>query len=261
MEEELKNEENVFVKTQELVQDLKEEEKASTLKTLSSPLDILKKSFAFYKQNIKKILGLFFLPVLFGILLFVVGLPLFVGVFVSGFNWSSLLLGLFFVFLLLIFYFLYLSSVVQLSLFNLFNSENPKELKAWSLFKDTYKKTGNFFWASLVLGFVLMVGFALFIIPGLFLLTFYVFTSFIVYEDKLSIKQAMKKSREYIRGIEWKFASRLFFAIALLYVLNYVLSRFLSPISGLISHFFLVPVFCIYIFSLYQEVKRIKVNI
>ncbi len=77
-------------------------------------------------------------------------------------------------------------------------------------------------WTSLVTGVITMLGFFLFIIPGLILAVWYMFTQFIVIEQKLSGFKAMGASKSLVKGRFWEAAWFISFVSLLSIVISFL---------------------------------------
>lgn len=272
MEEELKNEELKKDENNENVEEVVLPTIESSAKNTETPKEenkeltsfklLFKKSFSFYKNNFKKILGIFFIPNLVALLLIIVIFPLLFATFVlsimSG-NFIPIIISLLFL-LPLILVFVMLNALSFHALISFVrDAENLKEKSAFSILKSSLKTLTRFFWGYFVVSLLVGLGFVLFIIPGLIFLTLYSFAWIIYIEEKVSIKKALKKSREYVRGIEYKVFSRLSFLLILGILTQILVNKiFLGQIFVILL---ISPISTLYFYYLYQEVKRIKGNI
>jgi len=71
----------------------------------------------------------------------------------------------------------------------------------------------QYFIGMLVVSVVIFVGFLLLIVPGIIWSFHYIFTQYILADEKLSFSEAMAQSKAMSRGIEWNLAG---FALAIL---------------------------------------------
>ena len=237
----------------------KEEIKNENNVKLSDPFELFKKTFTFYKENFKKIFGLYFISALIiaplAVILMVVFVfsafgPMLVGNYKGLFAGAILAIPAFMALCFLAFW-------GPLALFNFLKKpEELKEKSAWFVLKDSFKKLPRFFWGSFVFGFLTALGFVLFVIPGLIFYTLFAFGLLVYLEEGKSIKESMKTSREYVRGIEFKVFGYVLFMMALGWIGNFLAREI--PFFHIITIFIIVPFTTTYFYFSYKEVKRFK---
>jgi hypothetical protein len=173
----------------------------------------------------------------------------------------------------LIFYYLvFLSVIVFLS--------TLKEGTGISSLPTLYKKalkgwTGPIRFGIFYVAFTLIIGLGYFflVIPGLIFTVWFIFSPYIFFEEKVSIFESLKRSKEYGRGLFWKLLLRIvgllltFLFISVLTILPILLNAFigsdlllyLSLGIWFIGTYFVMPVFfIIYFYLLYENIKSLK---
>lgn len=133
--------------------------------------------------------------------------------------------------------------------------------------KEAYKGAASFFWRYLGLTIVMMVilfiGFILFIIPGIILSIWFAFSTFILILERSAIKEALSRSREYVRGRWWGVFGRVVVMTLILVVLTIVVSGISAFIPSdvvtevIIAGFslFLAPLGVGYMYLMYQDIS------
>ncbi len=219
---------------------------------------LFSQSFDFYKSKFKiltKISAVYFLAWLLASPFIGIGVALnykfiFTG---TGFNFMSFLVSLLF-FLVGILFAIALGFWVYTSLFFAVKDANNED-KLKKVMMDAKDKIASFSWVSFLIVLFVFLGFVLLIVPGII---FSVWTSqaifILVYENVKGI-DALKKSRELVRGYWWPIFGRFL----LMMLLNAIVSsiKFLS-LGGIISVLFLTPFNVVYMTNLYQDLKKVK---
>lgn len=115
--------------------------------------------------------------------------------------------------------------------------------------KKSLKKLLPFFGVSFVLGIIFMLGTLLLIIPGIIFGIWYSYTLFLVFERNMKLGQALKTSKELVRGRMLKvFGRGLVFGLFMLFVsiLISIIPFAGSVIAGLVSPLFVLPSYLLY---------------
>lgn len=120
-------------------------------------------------------------------------------------------------------------------------------------FKDTYKKALKlllkFFVVGVLYGIFVLLGLVLLIVPGIIFAIWWMFSSWIVVDRNLTIKQTFIESKSLIKGRFWKVLGRLL-VFALATVLVQIPLASLSPYASLVATIFgglfLLPYYLLY---------------
>lgn len=133
---------------------------------------------------------------------------------------------------------------------------------------EAYKSAATFFWRyiglSILTSLAITIGFILLIIPGVIVSVWLAFASMVLVLERSEIVEAMKRSKEYVRGKWWGVFGRLiaatFIALLTLAILFGVI-RFLpiplwveNMIMSLVS-MLIAPVMVGYMYLMYQDLK------
>jgi len=130
-------------------------------------------------------------------------------------------------------------------------------------FKQAYGEAsrlfGSYFWIVFLAGIITLVGFVLLIIPGIIVAIWFSFATYVFIMEGDRGWQALKKSKEYVRGRWWAIFSRFVFIAAIAIVLTIALDAAFQAIqfdigSNLI-HLFVGPFITSYVFLLYLALK------
>lgn len=166
------------------------------------------------------------------------------------FNLLSILLLLIGVLLLII-----VNLWVQVALVYVVKEENTKA-SIKDLLMMVRGKIGPYFWVMLLKGLACLAGFVLFIIPGIILSVWFNFAQYaFVMEDKRGV-QALVRSRELVKGYWWSMLGRL-----LLLVAAAALVSSMSKVGFFLNSLFVVPFGVIYLYVIYEDLKRVKATV
>ncbi len=259
--------------------------------SLKKPTELLSEAWELYKARWKTFLGIVVAPVL---LMIFAGMIFFVGLWGSGMMDKSFPESFFdniiapSVFLVLLFIFFVLIIIIQIwsqaaLIYAIKESEDIGIKKAYQKSKSKIKP---FFWVSLLVGFIIMGGLVLFFIPAFIFTTRFIFTSpivimgglipfaipgiifavwfsfatFIVITEDLKGMNAILKSREYVRNYWWAVLWRFLFMYIVLIGVMIVASvaLILIPILGNLVSIALTPLIMIYLFLIYNNLRKVK---
>ncbi|HTK03250.1 MAG TPA: hypothetical protein VL401_00580 [Alphaproteobacteria bacterium] len=198
------------------------------MKTLSSPVDLIKKSFEifFRRENFiyfVKICGIY---AIFNVLL-LLRKPDFDAMF-----WITILVSLFF-------------SIAEVEAIR--RVVGREKLLVKPAFLVGFRKYFKLFLLGILLELIFIPGFLFLIIPGVIFLVWFAFSRFILVEEDIRITQILKKSKKLVDGRFWQVFGRLFVfgiftglvtivTIIIPYRIGSVISVFLSPLLILPSY-------------------------
>ncbi len=136
--------------------------------------------------------------------------------------------------------------------------------------KESYRRGWNkivsYFWISFLSGLIISGGFFLFFVPGLIFLIWFSLASFTLISENKKGWPALLASKNYIRGNLWGVFWRFLFigtlAYLFLYLLNVLASFIAIPaieeIYFYIGYMIMSPVVTIYLFLVYENLKKIR---
>lgn len=119
------------------------------------------------------------------------------------------------------------------------------------VFKLGFKMMWVYFLLSIVLGLIILGGLILLIIPAIIFGVWYSFSIFLLFDKNIGIKEALRQSKNMVKGRFWKVLGRsLVFGLITLLV-NFVFASI--PYAGNIIVSFLAPVFILPSYLLYRD--------
>jgi len=137
------------------------------------------------------------------------------------------------------------------------------------LLSESRSKVLRYWWLSILSSMIMIFGYIFFIIPGFIFSVWFGFAMFILISENMGGMDALLKSREYVKGYFWEVLFRLAFITCIfiaggiiIFVLNFLLAYLkLSAVSSFAQPFLWIivsPLFLIYNFLLYDNLKAIK---
>ena len=234
--------------------------------SLQKPTELLSEAWQLYKAKWKTFLGIVVVPIL---LIFFMLMIFAIGLWGSGMMDKSSSGALFFeniififIFSILFYIFFILMMIIQFwsQAALIYAIKERGEIGIKEAYQKSKSKIKPFFWVSILVGFITMGGFILFAIPGYIFAVWFAFAIFIVIAEDLKGMDAILKSREYVRGHWWQTLWRFLFIYLVMFGIIIVASVafILLPILGNIVSVILTPLIMIYLFLVYQDLKRIK---
>lgn len=135
-----------------------------------------------------------------------------------------------------------------------------KELTTWAALKRGFKILLPFLWISFLVGVCVMGGIFLLIIPGIIFGVWFAFSNYVLIAENIRGSKALKRSKFLVRGYGWQIFRRLFVFAGLIYVVDFIgnLHDVIGIISGIVYLFLLSPLFIIYSYLIYQNLKSLK---
>ncbi len=146
--------------------------------------------------------------------------------------------------------------------------DDGKQRNVWAAYDLAKPFLLPSFKTAILSGLVVVIGFLLLIVPGIFFSIWFAFSAIMVITSNVSGIDAMKKSRELVRGLEWKVFGRLVaFAIPIIILEQAPIYFFdkanlaeISTIYGFLLTLFIVPFSVIYSVSLYRDLVSFKAS-
>ena len=119
----------------------------------------------------------------------------------------------------------------------------------------SWLRLGSFVWISMLAGFIIQGGFMLFFIPGVIFSVWFFFAQFVFVTEGERGMNALRKSREYIRGHFADVFVRLFILLLIWSVIASI------PGIGALLGLFFWPFAMIFACHIYRELREIKGNL
>ena len=237
--------------------------------SLKKPTELLAEAWQLYKTRWKTFLGIVFAPVLFIILALTI---LGIGIWMLGLanTFKSVSLGgnlgdssISFVFLLLLLL-VFISAMIIVQIWSqvalIYAIKDDKDIRIKESYRKGWRKIKQFFWVSILVGFITMGGFIFFAVPGFIFSVWFAFATFIVITEDLKGMDAILKSREYVRNYWWAVFWRFLFLCIVVFgftILVTVATLLLPFLADLVS-IALTPLIIIYSFLIYNDLKKVK---
>ena len=117
----------------------------------------------------------------------------------------------------------------------------------------SWKNLWSFFWVSILVGLAVMGGFILIVIPGFIFAVWFYFSVYVFVFEGLKGTSALKRSKQLVNGYFWPIFGRV-----LLLSLAVGIVGAIPSFGPIISTFFSAPFAVVYMYTLYDNVKRIK---
>ena len=209
--------------------------------------DLLKNSFEIYKKNSHTFISLMALHAV----AFLVFLPAALLFIIPRSHFYKLVL---FALLLIVFAIamLIIGLWVQVSLLFAIKNRNSKVNLQKSL-RQGWEHITAYIWVTLLVGLVVFGGILLFIIPGIIFSIWFSFSKYVFVAEGKESTKALIKSKELVMGNWWGIFGRILVVTLLASLISYI--PFLGP---LINFFFMVPFIQIYLYLLYEDLRKKK---
>ncbi len=138
-------------------------------------------------------------------------------------------------------------------------------------FAKGWPKILSLFWVSLLVGLAGLGGLFLLVVPAIIFTIWFGFAPYVLVSEDLKGLNALFRSRQLVSGYWWGVFARLLILGAIMIVLLVGLHLFslVLPVFGpivrfgrlLFQNFVLIPIFTIYSFLLYEDLRKIKSEI
>jgi hypothetical protein len=227
------------------------------MKKLSSPIDLIKKSFEIYfkKENAIYFLKIYSLLLPFSIVSMVLGN--FVSSHTQGitsevdavrifasFGWAMALMVIINLASIVVYFWVNASGIIGVS-----NIISGGKLTVREVLNLAWKKLWKLALLGIVAGLITVLGFLLLIVPGVLFVVWFSFASYILIIEGLGVKASMQQSKELVKGRFWPVLGRLFvfgiFADLLQSFLSFI--PFVgSFIAALLGALYILPNYLLY---------------
>src|SRR3989338_1153580 len=243
-----------------------------------NPFRLLKEAFEYYKKRAFTLIGISLVPFVIAFAFIAIGaiailllsfLSAGAGIFIAG---SIFALVVAFIITLLIF-----GIWAQAALF-MGIVASDENIGIRESFRRARGKILSMYWVMILSIFIFIGGFVLLIIPALIFATWFSFSIFLFFAEGTRGLDALLKSKEYVRGRFWGVLGRIVFMFTLFMMVVYaplivfgfeteergllfsgvISSPLVGSILTNIFSFILGPLFSLYYFVLYRNLKALK---
>lgn len=236
---------------------------------LLGPIELLKHSWKIFRERIWTIVGIQLIPLLIMLAMSVVLLIGVILVKLLGESSTGIIVVVGIIIGLVIFGFLiYVSLRSQVAVIIAIR-DSAEKIGVKESYSRAKGKLGAFFGASFLAGLAVLGGYMLLIVPGIIFSVWFMFSAYIAVDEGIGGSAALSKSREYTKGLWWEIAARVMFVALVslgLNLLPHLFSVFGPVVDAImtiligIGSFLIAPVFYIYPFELYRNIKTLKIN-
>lgn len=137
--------------------------------------------------------------------------------------------------------------------FSILKVENTPAGGEKDILKLGFKKMGKFLLISLTLGIIITFGAILLIIPAIIFGTWYSFSTLLVLDKNMGIKDALKTSKSMVKGKFWKILGRSVAFSLFTFLVSFGLS--MIPYVGDFALSFVAPLFLLPFYLLYRDLS------
>ena len=235
---------------------------------MSSIQNLVKQSWPIYKSNYKKLIGMILIPVLTFIALAVlIGLLGVLGWFsFKNVDNTRIIVLLFSLICLCAMIFGVIIAVIAQAGLYILIKDSKENITVKEAFLRAKKIASKFFMLKLLIGIFVLLWSLLFIVPGIYMAFAYSMAIWIFIYENINGIDAIKKSKELIKGYWRPVVWRLLAVYLLFYLVIVVPGIFLEnsafeilwTIVYQIISFLAAPIFMIYQCFIYWDLKRIK---
>lgn len=160
---------------------------------------------------------------------------------------------------ILIFILLLLSLIIITLLGNLallILIKNPR-LTMGQAVKQAWGMIFSYLWISILVGLIVMVGYCLLFVPGMIFSVWFFLAPYLLFFEGKKGTQALSRSKELVQGFWWPIFGRIIIVSLILAGISMVVAWI--PLLGQLAMLALIiPIYNIFIFLLYQDLKKIK---
>src|SRR5215212_12032446 len=145
--------------------------------------------------------------------------------------------------------------------------DGVRDLSLGKLFRSVSKVLAPLLWTALLVGLGVFAGFLAFIVPGVVLLTWWAVAAPVVVCEVRTPTEAVRRSRELVRGHGWRVFSVLVVTFLLVLIADLVLASVANALSGsdialaiaqLLGATITAPIFALASAVLYLELLQLK---
>lgn len=240
-------------------------------KEITPSIELIKNSISIYRQAFKKFFGMILIE-LASIIIMAVPIVMFV-IFNDTFRGKKIIpiLNIIFgiILLLALFAVIYISIATKAGMYLILKKFPPQE-KVKEIFKEARKYVWKFFVVGVIVFVVVLLWSLLLIIPGIIFSVYYTFSGWALICEGHENTNALKRSKELVRGYWWAVVGRFFIFGIIIGVFFLILSApllFLSKGTApyalwqfikQLAQFFISPIVVIYSYLIFKELVKIK---
>ncbi len=138
--------------------------------------------------------------------------------------------------------------------------ETDSNLNAKQYLALGWSKLNSYLWVYFLMGIISLAGFILLIIPGIIFYIWFVFSPYVFAVENVSGEEALKRSRKLVKNYWWSVFLRII-TVGLLISIVSLVEGWIPIVGPLVGAFFVVPFWIIYLYLIYEDLKRIKATV
>lgn len=234
------------------------------MNSLRGPVTLLKDAWTLFKGHAWLFIGIYIIPAILTIVY-----SMFVALVFSPYAGGAIQAAAIPFIILLTVLLVVISIVSSVALIKAVSV--PTETTIKSAYQFGLKHFWSYVWLSILTGLAVIGGLILLVIPGIIFMIWFAFGYFILVLEGKRGTEAMKASREYVRGKWFAVFGRILVLMVVLMLVSGVVAGILSAFIGganasegaeavtNILNIFLVPFSIAYMYLLYQDLKKVSV--
>ncbi len=126
------------------------------------------------------------------------------------------------------------------------------------LFNEIFRNARKYFWKYLgliIVQLIFLLGlFLLLIIPGIIFFVYWIFSNYVLINEKTDIMQSLKRSKEIVKG-RWWGVFGYFILIIIIYVGSSIIISFIPLANLIVSQLVLIPFLILFLKNFYLDLK------
>lgn len=135
--------------------------------------------------------------------------------------------------------------------------ERERKIGIKESLKKGWHKLLPFIWVSALVGLAILGGMILLIIPAILFGVWFSLAEYVLVSEDKAGTEALKRSRELVKGYWWEVFGR-FIVIGIILGGISLLLNFIPIIGQFLSQILFLPLYNVFSFLLYEDLKRIK---
>ncbi len=140
------------------------------------------------------------------------------------------------------------------------HKDKQHETGVKKIWHEIFSRAKSIIWVNILTFLAILGGYILLLIPGLIFSIWFNFSIFILLQEKLLGRAALKRSKALVKGYFWPLVFRIFILTLILFGASvcFSLVPFLGDLLGLAFSLFAVPFMYIYLYLIYKNLLKLK---
>jgi hypothetical protein len=238
-------------------------ENTSQRKRLLPVLKLWKESFHMYTRHLPLYLGLFYFPLIIALIALSIAFAVWYWI-AQVYSASMFLLPIIVVILIS------MTMVLIYTTLYFVIANHETRYRFYEIYKKSTPSIPSLLWIGVLSFLIIFGGFLLLFIPGVLVSVWIAFSGFVYFKDQKKGFQAVKQSREYVRGYWWPVFCRLVLLWIVLFIVNVLVHSILKSVApdtlymayqkmfDLLVSSFATPFTLVYLSLIYKNLRTIK---